>query len=318
MSRIALSLVLAATSASACAPERDQAHTGAWSSPAVSSLKLPTPESFSQQHAGFDSYWYQGFAELTRYALRQARYGEQHEGEAVLIFVTEDFLPGPQVKQERGGSPGALSVLKLNAYRRFYTGIYPYTLMTSSFTPAASTDSGTLKISSSMQEWCGNVYSQINRRKDGLHVQLHSYFQDDSDQESILPNAPLEDVVWSQIRIDPSKIPTGTQQVIPALDYIRMRHKGLRPYPAEVTKKDNVATDLVDHPISAVRVDYAHIGRTLTIYHEPEFPYIIQAWEENVGPQRTTAVRTHAIIDDYWNHNSSGDSSYREALGLQY
>ena len=60
-----------------------------------------------------------------------------------------------------------------------------------------------------MQEWCCNVYSQINRRKDGLHVTLHSYFQDDADQESMLPYAPLEDGLWSQIRIDPSKIPTG-------------------------------------------------------------------------------------------------------------
>ncbi len=145
MSRIVLSLILAVTSASARSAERDTSHTVTSSTPAVSSLKLPTSQSFSKQHASFDSYWYRGFAELTRYALRQARYGEQYEGEAVLIFVTEDFLPDPQVKQERGRSPDALSVLKLNAYRRFYTGIYPYTLMTSSFTPAASADSRTLK-----------------------------------------------------------------------------------------------------------------------------------------------------------------------------
>lgn len=318
MSRIVLSLILAATSTSACNPERNTSHTLTSSTPAASSLKLPTPESFSKQYASFDGYWYRGFAELTRYALRQARYGEQHEGEAVLIFVTEDFLRGPQVKRERGDSSAALSVLKLNAYRRFYTGIYPYTLMTSSFTPAARRDSRTLKVSSSMQEWCGNVYTQINRRKDGLHVTLHSYFQDDGDQQSMLPEAPLEDGLWSLIRIDPSKISTGERQMIPALHYIRMRHKALRPYPAEVSKIDKVATDLVDHPVSAVRVEYAHIGRELTIYHEPEFPYIIQAWEENVGAQRTTAVRTHAVVDDYWNHNSAGDSTYREALGLHH
>ena len=318
MSRIVLSLLLAATSASACRTELDQAQALASPPPGASSLKLPSPESFSKQHTSFDRYWYRGSAELTRYSLAQARYGEQHEGEAVLIFVTEDFLPGPQVKQERGNSPSALSVLKLNAYRRFYTGIYPYTLMTSSFTPAMSLDSRTLKVSSSMQEWCGNVYSQINRRDDGLHVQLHSYFQEDADQASTLPDAPLEDGLWSQIRIDPSKILTGAQQMIPGLDYIRMRHKGLQAYPAEVTRQEGVKTDLVDHPVSALRVEYAQIGRDLTIYYESDFPYIIQAWEENVGPQRTTAVRTHAIIDAYWNHNAAGDSAYRDALGLQH
>jgi hypothetical protein len=315
MNLIALLLILVTASVSACSVERE--HSLASPTPAGSSLNLPTPESFAKEHASFDDYWYQGSAELTRYALSQARYGENHDGEAVLIFVTEDFLPGPQVKQERGESPAAISVLKLNAYRRFYTGIYPYTLTTSSFTPASSEGSRTMKVSSSIQEWCGNIYSQINRRVGGLRVQLHSYFQDGADQESMLPDAPLEDGLWAQIRIDPSKIQLGEQQLIPGLDYIRMRHKGLRPYPAEVTVERNVETDLVNHPLSAVRVNYAHIGRELTIYYEPEFPHVIQAWEETVGPQRTTAVRSHAIIDDYWNHNSKGDSRYREALGLQ-
>ena len=36
----------------------------------------------------FNDYWYAGDAELTRYALQQVRYGEVHEGDAVLIFVT--------------------------------------------------------------------------------------------------------------------------------------------------------------------------------------------------------------------------------------
>jgi hypothetical protein len=37
-----------------------------------------------------------------------------------------------------------------------------------------------------------------------------------------------------------------------------------------------------------------------------------------LGPQRTTGVRTNAIIDDYWNHNSADDGAYREALGLTF
>ncbi|NNE18964.1 MAG: septum formation inhibitor Maf [Myxococcales bacterium] len=280
--------------------------------------RLPTPESFSEEYPEFDRYWYQGRAELTRYALRQARYGDQHDGEAVLVFVTEDFLPGPQVKQEHGESPDAISVLKLNAYRRFYTGIYPYTLMTSSFTPALEPRGPTLKLSSTIQEWCGHVYSQINRRDDGLHAVSHSYFQDDADQKTTLPAARLEDGIWAQIRIDPSAIPIGKQALVPALDYIRMRHKGLRAYPAEVTRKSDLKTDLVDHPVSAVEVKYPALGRDLIIYYEPKFPHVIQAWEENVGPQRTTAVRSRAIVDDYWKHNGASDGWYRDALGLAH
>ncbi len=281
-------------------------------------LKPPRPVQFAQTHPTFDTYWYQGVAELSRYELRQARYGDQHEGEAVLVFVTEDFLPKLQVKQEHGDSPDAISVLKLNSYRRFYTGIYPYTLMTSSFTPARTPQAATLKVSTTVQEWCGHVYTQINRRDDGLHAVVHSYFQDDADQKMTLPGAPLEDGIWSQVRIDPSAIEEGKREMVPGLHYIRMRHKALRAYPVEVSRRDDVETELVDGPVSALELAYPALGRTLIIYYEPAFPYGIRAWEELIGPKRTTAVRTHVILDDYWNHNSADDGAYRNALGLEH
>jgi hypothetical protein len=279
-------------------------------------MSLPTPEKFAKDFPKFDEFWHQSKAELTRYALRQARYGDTHDGEAVLIFVTEDFLPKLQVKQEQGEASDALSVLKLNAYRRFYTGIYPYTVMTSSFTPASGAP--TLKLSSTVQEWCGQVYSQVNRRDDGLHALSHSYFQNEADQNVVLPGAMLEDGLWAKIRIAPESIPVGSQQIVPALDYIRMRHKAMRPYPAVVTRTEAASTDLVDHPVASLRIEYPPLGRTLTIYYEPEFPFIIQAWEEIEGPFRTTAVRTNAIMDDYWTHNAPGDAPFRKALGLEY
>ena len=46
----------------------------------------------------FRDYWYDGKAEITSYALQQARYGELHTGEAVLVFVTEPFSKSKQVK----------------------------------------------------------------------------------------------------------------------------------------------------------------------------------------------------------------------------
>jgi hypothetical protein len=299
-----------------CEREHEPAPTA--SSLAPGSLGATSPEEFSHRFPEFATYWHQGKAELTRYALRQARYGDLHDGEAVLVFVTEDFLPGLQVKQEHGESPEAISVLKLNAYRRFYTGVYPYTLMTSSFTPTRPPGAATLKVSSTIQEWCGQVYSQINRREDGLHALVHSYFQHDADQKMTLPGALLEDGIWAQVRIDPSLIAEGEQEIVPGLDFIRMRHKALRAYPATVTRHASIETDLVDHPVASLELRYQALGRDLVIYYEPDFPHIIQAWEENVGTQRTTAVRTHAIMDDYWNHNSPDDASYREALGLRY
>ena len=50
------------------------------------------------EKAHFRQYWYQQKAELTRYSLDQARYGEIRKGESVLIFVTEPFFKDKQVK----------------------------------------------------------------------------------------------------------------------------------------------------------------------------------------------------------------------------
>ena len=47
-----------------------------------------------------DEYWYQGKAEISRFELQQSRYGEVHQGDAVMIFVTEDFRTDIQVKLE--------------------------------------------------------------------------------------------------------------------------------------------------------------------------------------------------------------------------
>src|SRR5438093_5303628 len=109
----------------------------------------------------FKGYWYKGKAELNRYSLEQSRYGQIHKGEAVLIFVTEPFLTDTEVKYEHGDRSKAVPVLKLNFTRRFFTGIYPYTLITSTFTPVDFRKQRTLKIASSTQEWCGVTYSQL-------------------------------------------------------------------------------------------------------------------------------------------------------------
>ena len=81
----------------------------------------------------FNSYWHAGKAELSKYSLQQSRYGELHEGHAVLVFVTERMNPKKQVKADRPGAD-TVPVLKLNATRKFNTGIYPYSVMTSVFT----------------------------------------------------------------------------------------------------------------------------------------------------------------------------------------
>ncbi|MEL7148626.1 MAG: hypothetical protein AAFO69_19785, partial [Bacteroidota bacterium] len=104
---------------------------------ACSSTGRPVQESTTFSGQDFNSYWYQGKAEITSYALEQARYGEVHPGKAVMVFVTEDFSRSKQVKLDFPGRAGndAVKVLKLNALWKFNTGIYDYSVMQSTFTP---------------------------------------------------------------------------------------------------------------------------------------------------------------------------------------
>ena len=84
----------------------------------------------------FHSYWYNHGAEITRFELEQSRYGEIHPGHAILIFVTEPFLPDIHVKSDYESSrKKSIPVLKLNLIKRFSTGIYDYSMMKSVFTP---------------------------------------------------------------------------------------------------------------------------------------------------------------------------------------
>ena len=128
----------------------------------------------------FKDYWYNGTAEITSYQLTQERYGELRQGSAVNIFVTEDFLPKTQVKAD-SPSEENIPVLKLNQTKKYVTGIYPYSVMTSIFTPT-NNKKHAIKVSHSMQEWCGHVYVQLNNRND-FEITQHSYFEGEADAQ---------------------------------------------------------------------------------------------------------------------------------------
>ena len=281
------------------------------------SLDLPGPEDFAARHPSFERYWYQGKAELSRYALTQQRYGAPREGDAVLVFVTEPFLPEAQVKHEAADGAEDVSVLKLNAYRRFDTGIYPYTLLTSIF-GVVEERGAALKATSTVTEWCGQAFTQLNRRDEGWALQLRSYFQAEGDRDDTLEAVPLEDSVFVRGRFGAEQLPTGELSMVPALHYLRFRHQAIRPYAA--TGSVDRARDETFGAGELVRYElrYSELGRTLVVFFEPAFPFAVLGWEERQEGEEgvTRAVRSHAILDDYWNHNGPDDGAYREALGL--
>jgi hypothetical protein len=273
----------------------------------------------------FGNYWYQGKGEVTRYDLEQSRYGQIHSGDAVLIFVTEDFLLDQQVKHERGQGKNKVSVLHMNYIKKFNTGLYPYSLMTSVFTPVIaegrsvrSKTGASLKVSCSIQEWCGNRYLQLNRRGHKFEVLNHSYFQAEADQGFKLDLVWLEDEIWTQIRLQPQNLPTGTFSIAPGSQFVQLGHIRLQPEKALAS-----LTGLDDRKRQRYRLEYKSIERVLEIEFETNFPHTIFGWEEKfrrkpTDPwQVTRARRSHSIQLDYWNHHNVDDLFLREKLGLK-
>ena len=259
----------------------------------------------------FKSYWYGGEAEITSYKLEQARYGEIREGNAVLVFVTEDFLPKEQVKADNYSKENT-PVLKLNATKNFNTGIYPYSIMQSTFYPV-SNNRHALKISASVQEWCGHVYSQLNNR-DTFEIKSHSYFQSEADQDFKLEKNSTENQLWTQLRINPESLPIGNITIIPSLEYIRLSHIQLKAYKAIASIETGNYT-----------IYYPDLNRTLKINFNTSFPYDILGWEEtskqgygaNAKTLTSKATKLKTIKSAYWGKNSNADKGLRETLRLK-
>lgn len=253
-------------------------------------------------------YWYAGKAEITSYKLQQARYGELREGTAALIFVTEDFLPKVQVKADRQNVSN-IAILKLNTTKNFTTGIYPYSLMTSTFYPVQE-EAHALKVTHSMQEWCGQMYVQINNREN-FEVRSHSYFEGFADQEFTVPKAILENELWSQLRVNPKELPIGDFEAIPDVGYLKMKHKEIKAYKVKATRTASNYT-----------LEYPTLDRSLTIDFSETFPHHILSWSESYidgrsGQQMTTsATKIKTLKSAYWGKNSNEDSVLRKELGL--
>ncbi len=261
----------------------------------------------------FKDYWFDGKAEITSYKLMQERYGEIREGTAVNIFVTEEFLPEEQVKANTSSTTNSL-VMKLNQMKNFNTGIYPYAIMSSSFSPISTTGHA-LKISNSVQEWCGQVYMQLNNRDD-FEIEAHSYFEGEADQKLSLQKTWLEDELWNLIRINPEELPTGDLSVIPSFEYIRLRHKEIKEYKAFANLKPGDS-------ITVYTLNYIDLQRQLQLFFKSRFPYEIEKWEEvNVSKQndtlrlRTTATKRNRMKIDYWNKNRNEFTHLRDSLDL--
>ncbi|WP_339863965.1 hypothetical protein [uncultured Algoriphagus sp.] len=263
----------------------------------------------------FASHWYQGKAEINVFDLTQMRYGEERDGNAVMIFVTEDFSKRKQVKVDdpSAAGKGAIKVMKLNMTRDFVTGVYPYQTMLSVFTPVYD-DLNSPKITASVTEWCGQSFAQLNWKNNKYNINLFSYFESEGDQELSI-SAMAEDEIFNLIRLNPDLVPTGHRKLIPSLIFNRFTHIPLDAESAVISKRKTGENQ------AEVEVIYEEIGRRLVINYVDTFPYEIMSWKETYtkkdGTEEvTTAVRKSVQMLDYWRKNGLQDESLRKGLGL--
>ena len=202
-------------------------------------------------------------------------------------------------------------VLKLNRTKKFNTGIYPYSIMSSVFTQLGQTKP-LAKITTSVQEWCGQAYTQLNR-KEKLKISSHSYFEGEADQDLSLRDTLTEDELWNWIRTQPNQLPMGTMEIIPSLEFIRLKHKTIKAY--------NAVGSLETSPdFYTYQLTYSELNRQLSISFSKELPHQILGWEEKdlKNPEQiTTAKRIKSLKLPYWTLNRLGDERFRDSLGLK-
>jgi len=265
----------------------------------------------------FSDYWYKGGAEITSYELQQARYGEVRTGKAVTVFVTEPFSASKQVKLDDYQAAGEdkVSVLKLNMMKNFVTGIYPYSMMLSTFTPMDGRPM--IKSATSSQEWCGHTFLQINRQDSAYRWTGFSYFESEGDATGTF-SALSEDQLWSTLRINPDQLPVGEIAFLPSTFYLRLKHRPIAPVTARGTLKNEETSEYSTALHRTYTLTYP--DRSLKIYFESDLPYHILGWEETYhdgqGELTTKAKRIQTIRSKYWEKNSNADEGLRRELGL--
>jgi hypothetical protein len=268
--------------------------------------------------------WADGKAEVSGYALTEPRYGHLRSGSLVLIFVTEDFSDTLRVKADPGRHPQSdvYPVLKLNAIRHFQTGIYDYSVMSSTF---VKTDFDPLdpfplvKTSFSAQEWCGHVYVQWLRHGSRLLGDSHSYFDGEADSDpklDIPKGAVFEDALPILLRgLRGDYLAAGERRTVPFLpSTIRSR------FSHQPQKFGQATIERGKEPVDFNR--RRAIVYTVTVKEPPlETHYYVEGapprrllgWTRSDG-EKATLLGTKRLA--YWQMNGPGGENALSELGL--
>lgn len=285
--------------------------------PIALALTFTLPATAAADADAFWSHWSDGRAELSGYHLIQPRYGEPREGHAVLVFVTEPFSRSKAVKVDRydRSNPDHFTALKLNHARYFQTGVYPYSLMTSVFVDPAK-GFAPVKASFSGQEWCGHVYEEAIVGSGGVDVQIHSYFEGETDRRAV-PVAMLEDAVFITARGlmsgGPGAAPTGPAELLPSALFRRLKHRPAAPMKTTFAWSGPTTATVPAGRFAVRTLSWDRAGTQCALDVEVAPPHRIIGWRCADGEK---AALTGSMRSPYWRQNGNRDAQLRAKLGI--
>ena len=267
--------------------------------------------------AAFNARWGDGRAELTGYRATVNRYGELRPAEVMLLYVTEPMSRRTWIKDDDAPAADRVGVLKLNASLKFQTGVYPYSVLTSVFAPVdrwRAEAFAPVKISISVQEWCGHVFFEAWPGEDRFTADVRSYFASEGEghEEVATPaNALYEDALLIQLRELDGPFAGGRDwhgAVVPSLWNNRRAHRPLRPVEGSITR---TRTNVEGAEVNRFELRYGDYTRTFDV--ETAEAHRVVAWRSSDG-EEARALRTTRM--PYWQHNHNGDARRREEFGL--
>ena len=263
--------------------------------------------------------WGDGKAELSGYKVTTNRYSSPRNGRLVLIYVTEPMDRRIWVKDDAGDVPAAdrVNVMKLNQALTFQTGIYPYSVMTSTFAPVDGRSPerfAPVKVVLSAQEWCGSVYRRLLPKAGVFQSDLHSYFHKEGDKLSdvTVPAGTLyEDALWIQLRELDGRFAGGgdwSGAIVPSLWSTRKAHVALTAVNGSIKRSDAMRDGI---PVTRFVVAIGSVTKTIDV--EKAEPHRILGWTTTDG-ETASILKTTRL--PYWQLHDPGDERYLSQLGL--
>jgi len=272
----------------------------------------PARPQTTASHA-FWAGWGDGLAEVSSYRGTVMRYGAARPAEWVLIYVTEPLDRRTWIKDDDVPAAHRVQTLKLNSVLRFQTGIYPYTVMTSVFSPVDGYFGDRFapaKITLGAQEWCGHVWAGVWPSSGQFTSRVMSYFAGEGDREArvAVPEGALyEDALPIQLRELDGPFASGGDwrgQLVPGLWRTRRDHTELQPVEATITRRTEG-----DRVLFTLRA-----GDHERVYEvEASAAHRLLGWHSSDG-DALTLVETARL--PYWDLHDPGEERARSSVGL--